>query len=164
MLDYCGGDGDNYWDLIARQKLGAFTYYNDDFTETQFDAPEFKESVEYFYQLAVEDECIVPYEEYTALQYHKDPTGMAGLYNGKYAMWIAPVYGCLYLKSSYGDVPEGTDIGLCDLPTPDGGETITTCYSSTASIPASCEDPQAAWEALNILQDRRQCIRLPIQR
>lgn len=151
MLDYADGDGDNYWDLIARQKLGAFTYYNDDFTATRFDAPEFKESLDYFYNLAMVDKCIVPVDEYTALQYHKDPTGMAGLYNGKYAMWIAPVYGCLYLNESYGEVPEGTDIGVVDMPTVDGGATVTTCYTSTASIPATCKDPDAAWEALKYI-------------
>lgn len=151
MLDICGGDGDNYWDVIARQKLGAFTYYTKDFSETTFDAPEMKESLDFFYKLAMEDKCIVPYSEYQALQYYRDPTGMAGLYNGKYAMWVAPVYGCLYLKPSYGEVPEGTDIGVVDMPTVDGGETVTTCYTSTASIPANAADPQAAWDAIKYI-------------
>ena len=151
MMDYADGDGDNYWDLIARQKLGAFTYYNDDFTATRFDAPEFKESLEYFYNLAMVDKCVVPVDEYMALQYYRDPTGMAGLYNGKYAMWIAPVYGCLYLNESYGEIPEGTDIGVVDMPTVDGGATITTCYTSTASIPASCKNPDAAWDVLKYI-------------
>ncbi len=154
MIDVAGtggGGGDNYWDMIARQKLGAFVYYNDDFTATQFDAPEFKESLDYFYNLAMVDKCIVPYDEYMALQYGNDTTAMAGLYNGKYAMWVAPVYGCLYLKPAYGEVPEGTDIGMVDLPTVDGGESITTCYTSTVSIPANCDNPEAAWEALKYI-------------
>ncbi|MDO4297684.1 MAG: extracellular solute-binding protein [Lachnospiraceae bacterium] len=154
MIDVAGtggGGGDNYWDLIARQKLGAFVYYNDDFTATQFELPEFKTSLEYFYNLAMEDKCIVPYDEYMALQYSNDTTAMAGLYNGKYAMWIAPVYGCLYLKSSYGEIPEGTDIGLVDMPTLEGGETVTTCYTSTVSIPANCKNPEAAWEAIKYI-------------
>lgn len=152
MIDYApDGDGDNYWDLIARQKLGAFTYYNDDFTATQFEAPEFKESLDFFYNMAMVDKCIVPSEEYIALQYHKDPTGMAGLYNDKYAMWIAPVYGCLYLNESYGEIPEGTDIGVVDMPTVDGGATVTTCYTSTASIPSNCSDPDAAWELIKYI-------------
>lgn len=151
MIDVAGtggGGGDNYWDLIARQKLGAFVYYNDDFTGTQFELPEFKESLQFFYDMAMTDQCIVPYDEFMALQYTNDTTGMAGLYNGKYAMWIAPVYGCLYLKASYGEVPEGTDIGIADMPTTDGGEAVTTCYTSTVSIPAACENPEAAWEAV----------------
>lgn len=154
MLDFVGSagwGGDNYWDLIARQKLGAFAYYNEDFTETTFDRPEMLESLEFFYNLAMVDKCIVPSEEYQALRYYDDKTGMAGLYNNKYAMWIAPVYGCLYLKSSYGEIPEGTDIGLVDMPTVDGGQTITTCYTSTASIPANAPDPQAAWEAIKYI-------------
>ncbi len=154
MIDVAGtggGGGDNYWDLIARQKLGAFVYYNDDFTATQFEAPEFKESLDYFYNLAMVDKCIVPYDEYMALQYSNDTTAMAGLYNGKYAMWVAPVYGCLYLKPAYGEIPEGTDIGVVDLPTADGGESITTCYTSTVSIPANCDNPEAAWEALKYI-------------
>lgn len=154
MMDVCGsgnGSGDNYWDTIARQKLGAFTYYNDDRTATRFDAPEMKESLDFFYKLMMEDKCIVPYAEYKALQYSNDTTGMAGLYNGKYAMFIAPVYACLYLKPSYGEVPEGTDLGLADMPTVEGGPAITTCYTSTASIPASTDDPDAAWEAIKYI-------------
>lgn len=151
MMDICGGDGDNYWDTIARQKLGAHAYYAKDFTKTSFDTPEMKESLDFFYKLAMEDKCIVPYSDYQALQYFKDPTGMAGLYNGKYAMWVAPVYGCLYLKASYGEIPAGTDIGLVDMPTVNGGETITTAYTSTASIPANVQDPQAAWDALKYI-------------
>ncbi len=154
MMDICGsgsGSGDNYWNLIARQKLGAFTYYNDDRTATSFDKPEMKESLEFFYKLMMEDKCVVPYAEYKALQYVNDTTGMAGLYNGKYAMFVAPVYACLYLKPSYGEVPEGTDLGLADMPTVDGGPCITTCYTSTASIPASAPDPDAAWEAIKYI-------------
>ncbi len=154
MMDICGsgsGSGDNYWNLIARQKLGAFTYYNDDRTATSFDKPEMKESLEFFYKLMMEDKCVVPYAEYKALQYVNDTTGMAGLYNGKYAMFVAPVYACLYLKPSYGEVPEGTDLGLADMPTVDGGPCVTTCYTSTASIPASAPDPDAAWEAIKYI-------------
>ncbi len=151
MMDLCDGDGDNYWDTIARQKLGTFAYYTSDLTATTFDTQEMKDSLNFFYKLAMEDKCVVPYADYMALQYYKDPTGMAGLYNGKYAMWVAPVYGCLYLKSSYGEIPEGTDIGLADMPTVDGGATVTTCYTSTASIPASAPDAQASWEALKYL-------------
>lgn len=154
MIDVAGtggGGGDNYWDLIARQKLGAFAYYNDDYTATQFEVPEFKESLDFFYNLAMVDKCIVPYEEFMALQYTNDTTAMAGLYNGKYAMWIAPVYGCLYLKETYGEIPEGTDIGMVNMPTVDGGESTTTCYTSTISIPANCDNPEAAWEALKYI-------------
>jgi multiple sugar transport system substrate-binding protein len=151
MMDIAGGDGDNYWDTIARQKLGAFAYYTKDFTKTTFDSPEMKESLDFFYKLAMEDKCVVPYSDTQALQYFKDPTGMAGLYNGKYAMWIAPVYGCLYLKASYGEIPAGTDIGMADMPTVDGGKTITTCYTSTASIPANAPDPAASWEVLKYI-------------
>ena len=66
-------------------------------------------------------------------------------------MFVAPVYACLYLKPSYGEVPEGTDLGLADMPTVDGGAPITTCYTSTASIPASAPDPDAAWEAIKYI-------------
>lgn len=152
MMDLCEpSGGDYYWDLIARQKLGAFAYYNDDFTATTFGTPEMKESLDFFYKLSQEDGCLVPYSEYTALQYFKDNVGMAGLYNGKYAMFIAPVYACLYLRASYGEIPEGTDIGLADMPTPDGGATVTTCYTSTASIPANTPDAQASWETIKYI-------------
>ncbi len=151
MMDLCAENGDNYWDTIARQKLGAFAYYTKDFTATTFDTPEMKESLDFFYKLTMEDKCIVPLSDYTALQYNKDPTGMAGLYNGKFAMWVAPVYGCLYLNASYGEIPEGTDIGLADLPTVDGGKPISICYTSTASIPANSANPEAAWEVLKYI-------------
>ena len=36
-------------------------------------------------------------------------------------------------------------------PTADGGESITTCYTSTVSIPANCDNPEAAWEALKYI-------------
>ena len=103
MIDTAGSSGsDNYWDLIARQKLGNNAYYNDDFTASTFGSDEMRESLQFSVDMTFKDQCIVPVEEITALQYNSDPVGMAGLYNGKYAMWIAPVYGCLYLKSSYG--------------------------------------------------------------
>ena len=151
MLDTAGNNGDNYWDLIARQKLGNNAYYNDDLTASTFGSDEMRESLQFFVDMTFKDQCIVPVDEITALQYYSDPVGMAGLYNGKYAMWVAPVYGCLYLKSSYGEIPEGTDIGMVDMPTPDGAQTITTCYSSTASIPANVENPEAAWELLKYI-------------
>ena len=37
------------------------------------------------------------------------------------------------------------------MPTVDGGPCITTCYTSTASIPASAPDPDAAWEAIKYI-------------
>lgn len=149
MVDVVGED--YAWDLIARQKLGNFAYYNKDFTASTFDSPEMKESLQYFVDLSLKDQCIVPLDEYTTLKYENDATGMQGLYNGKYAMWIAPVYGNLYLNPSYGEIPEGTDIGMVNMPAPDGGESITTCYSSTASIPSSTENPEAAWALLKFI-------------
>ncbi|WMJ86258.1 ABC transporter substrate-binding protein [Anaerocolumna sp. MB42-C2] len=149
MVDVVGEDF--AWDLIARQKLGNFAYYNKDFTASTFDTPQMKESLQYFVDLSLKDKCIVPLDEYTTLKYENDTNGMQGLYNGKYAMWIAPVYGNLYLKSSYGEIPEGTDIGMVNMPTSDGGQSITTCYSSTASIPKSAENPEAAWALLKFI-------------
>lgn len=156
MIDTASGAGsDNYWDLLARQRFGSNAYYNDDFTASTFGTDEMKESLQLFVDMTFKDECIVPVSEITALKYKDDPAGMAGLYNGKYAMWIAPVYGCLYLKSSYGDIPEGTDIGMVDMPGLEKGQVVTTCYSSSASIPASAENPEAAWDLLKyICMDR----------
>ena len=151
MMDYAGGDGDNYWDFIARQKLGPFTYYNDDFTASAFDDPAFAESLSFFYQMAVVDKCIVPYDEYSAMQYSNDTQGMIGLYSDKYAMWMAPVYGCLYTKPSYGEVPADADIGMVDVPTVDGGKTVTTVYTSTASVPSSAPNKDASWEAIKYI-------------
>ena len=156
MLDFGAppqdGAGDQYWDTIARQKLGAFTYYAPDFKTTRFDAPEFKESLQYFYNLAMVDKCVVPLDEYTALKYGNDTNGMNGLYNGKFAMIVVPVYGCLYLKSSYGEIPKDTDIGLANMPRPaDSDGPVSTCYSSTASVPANVENPDAAWTAIKYI-------------
>lgn len=156
MMDFAapmeGGGGDMYWDSIARQKLGAFTYYTPDFTATRFNAPEFKESLSFFYDMVMGDKSVVPLDEYTALKYSNDTNGMNGLYNDKYAMMVVPVYGTLYLKSSYGEIPEGTDIGLANFPRPVGTtESSSICYTSTASIPANVENPEAAWEALKFI-------------
>ena len=153
MVDYGAppqdGAGDQYWDVIARQKLGTFTYYSPDFKTTRFDAPEFKESLQYFYNLAMVDKCVVPLSEYTTLKYGNDTNGMNGLYNGKYAMFLVPVYGCLYLRPSYGEIPKGTDIGLANMPRPaDSDGPVSTCYTSTASIPANVENPEASWTFL----------------
>ena len=52
------------------------------------------------------DKTAVPMEEYTSLQYNNDVNGMIGLYQGKYAMFFVPVYGCLYTNESYGQIPE----------------------------------------------------------
>ena len=156
MMDYGGpsegGGGDQYWQLIAQQKLGSFTYYNDDFTATQFDAPEYKESLQFFYDMAMVDQTLVPISEYTTLKYNSDTNGMIGLYNGKYAMWVAPVYGCLYLNDSYGEVPEGTNIAMANLPRPVGStENISITYSSQASIPANAPNPEASWALLKFI-------------
>lgn len=156
MMDYGGpsegGGGDQYWQLIAQQKLGSFTYYNDDFTATQFDAPEYKESLQFFYDMAMVDQTLVPISEYTTLKYNSDTNGMIGLYNGKYAMWVAPVYGCLYLNDSYSEVPEGTNIAMANLPRPVGStENISITYSSQASIPANAPNPEASWALLKFI-------------
>lgn len=156
MMDFGGpaenGGGDQYWMTIAQQKLGAFAYYSPDFTETRFDAPEFKESLQFFYDMVMVDQTVVPLSEYTTMKYQNDTNGMIGLYNNKYAMWVAPVYGCLYLNKSYGESPEGTDIGMANLPRPVGSEeNISITYTSTASIPANAPNPEASWALLKFI-------------
>ena len=95
------------------------------------------------------DKSAVPLAQYTALQYNNDTNAMKGLYSGRYAMWVAPVYGSLYLKKTYGAVPAGTDIGLANLPRPDGfTHSVSTSYSSTASIPTSTPNANASWAAI----------------
>ncbi len=143
---------DMYWSSIAQQKLGSFYYYAPDFKSTRFDAPEMKESLQFFYDMVMVDKSIMPLEEYNALQLDADVNGMNGLYSDRYAMWIAPVYGNLYLNKSYGDVPEGTDIGMTNFPRPVGAsESITLCYTSTASIPSNVEKPEASWIVLRYI-------------
>lgn len=153
MIDLCGGDNsDNYWDVIARQKRGTNAYYNDDEVSTAFDDPVFKQSLEYFYQLANVDKCIVPYEEYKSLEYQNDTNAMIGLYSGKFAMFFSPSYSAMYTRESYGELPEeGIDIGITNFPTLEGGKSIATSYTSTASIPASCTDPRGAWEMMKFI-------------
>lgn len=141
-----------YWWLPAQQKMGNFWYYNEDRTATRFDDPAVKESLQLWYDMVMVDQSIVPMDEYLALKYESDTNGMIGLYNDKYAMWLAPVYGCLYLKNSYGEVPEGTDLMMVNFPRPDGAtENITTQYTSTCSIPANVEDKEAAWTLLKYI-------------
>ncbi len=149
MLDFGAPNGDMYWNTIAVQKLGSFWYYSKDFTKTRFENPAVKESLQYFYDLAMVDQSVVPLAQYTALQYNNDTNGMKGLYSGRYAMWVAPVYGGLYLKNTYGEIPAGTDIGMTNLPRPDGfTQSVCTAYSSTASIPKSTPNADGSWAAI----------------
>jgi multiple sugar transport system substrate-binding protein len=151
MLDYARPLGDHYWASIAQQKLGAFYYYNSDFQSTRFDAPEMKESLQFFYDMHKEG-VIMPPDEYVTLKYSDDIVGMNGLYSGKYAMWVAPVYGCLYLNASYGEIPADTDIGMTNFPRPaDMPNPTSVTYTSTASIPANVENPEASWAALKYI-------------
>ncbi|MBZ4665991.1 extracellular solute-binding protein [Mahella sp.] len=141
-----------YWREIAMQKLGNFWYYNEDFTATRFDDPAVKESLQFWYDMAMVDKTCVPLDEYKALKYDNDTTGMNGLYQGKYAMLLVPVYGSLYLNESYGKIPEGTDIGMTNMPLPAGSsKPITTFYTSTASIPANVKNKEAAWTLLKYI-------------
>jgi multiple sugar transport system substrate-binding protein len=111
-----------------------------------------EESLRFFYDMMVVDKTCVPIEEYTALKYDGGTVGMNGLYSGKYAMFVHPEYGCLYLNKSYGDVPEGTDIGLANMPRPVGIlEDVTTTYTSQAYLPANVENPDASWVALKYI-------------
>jgi multiple sugar transport system substrate-binding protein len=152
MVDVGHPDGDMYWAAIAQQKLGSFYYYNSDFRSTRFDAPEMKESLQFFYDMVMVDKTCVPLDEYTALRFHDDIVAMNGLYSGQYAMWAAPVYGCLYLNASYGEIPAGTDIGTTNFPRPVGSAgPITPTYTSTASIPANAKNPDASWVALRYI-------------
>ena len=154
MMDVASGapGGDNYWASIAQQKLGAFWYYNSDYKSTRFDAPEMKESLQFFYDMYMIDKTCVPYEEYTALRYNDDPPGVNGMYSGRYAMWVGPVYGCLYLTKPYGDIPPGTDIGMANFPRLVGASNSSSVtYSSTASIPANVKNPQAAWDTIKYI-------------
>jgi multiple sugar transport system substrate-binding protein len=156
MVDVAHPDQDMNWALIAQQKLGSFWYYSPDFKSTRFDNPAVKESLQFFYDLLMVDKTCVPLDEYTALRLQDDIVAMNGLYSGRYAMWVAPVYGCLYLNKSYGEIPPGTDIGITNLPRPAGSSgPVTVTYTSTASIPANIKNPQAAWIALKyITMDR----------
>jgi multiple sugar transport system substrate-binding protein len=152
MLDVAHPDGDMYWASIAQQKLGSFWYYNKDFKSTRFDAPEMKESLQFFYDMYMVDQSCMPLAEYKALRLQDDATAMNGLYSGRYAMWIAPVYGCLYLNKSYGAIPAGTDIGMTNFPRPAGSAgPSTVCYSSQASVPANVKNPEASWAAIKYI-------------
>jgi multiple sugar transport system substrate-binding protein len=152
MLDVAKANGDMYWATIAQQKLGSFWFYSKDFKSTRFDAPEMKESLQFFFDMYMNDGSCVPLSEYAALKYDDDITGMRGLYTGRYAMWVAPVYGCLYLNKSYGAIPDGTDIGLTNLPRPVGSAgPATITYSSQACIPANAPDKQASWTAIKYI-------------
>ncbi len=153
MLDVAEANGDHYWATIAQQKLGSFWYYSKDFKSTRFDAPEMKESLQFFYDMYMVDGSCMPLSEYSALKLGtSDTNGMIGLYTGRYAMYFVPVYGCLYLKKSYGEIPPGTDIGMTNVPRPVGAAgSITTSYSSQACIPANAPDKDAAWTAIKYI-------------
>jgi len=67
-------------------------------------------------------------------------------------MFLVPVYGCLYLNKSYGDIPEGTDIGMAYMPVPSGTTgSVTSFYTSTCSIPSNVENKDAAWTLLKYI-------------
>jgi multiple sugar transport system substrate-binding protein len=152
MLDVAKPNGDHYWATIAQQKLGSFWYYSKDFKSTRFDDPAMKESLQFFHDLYMVDGSAVPLAEYTALKLDNDTTGMKGLYGGRYAMWVAPVYGTLYLNKSYGEIPADTDIGVTNLPRPaSSAGPITTSYTSQACIPANAPDKDAAWTAIKYI-------------
>ena len=141
-----------YWPMQAYQKLGAFWYYSPDKTKTRFDDPSMKAGMQLWYDMANVDKTTVPFAEYMALKYNNDTNAMIGLYNGKYAMAFLPVYGTLYLNESYGKIPEGTDIGLANMPIPDGTtQSVTSFYTSTSSIPANVKDKDAAWHLLKFI-------------
>ncbi len=144
-------EGDLYWCMMAFQEKGAFAYYNDDFTATAFTDDIFKQSLRFFSDLMLVDKCIVPIEEMKAFGYTNDTQNIIGLYNGKFAMCFVPDYGYQYLEKSFGEVPEGADIGVVDMPTLSGGKNVTTCYTSTASIPTFCTDEQGAWELIKFM-------------
>lgn len=141
-----------YWPMLAYQKLGAFYYYSDDKQSTRFDNPVMKESMQFWYDLVMTDKTAVPYEEYMTLKYNNDTNGIIGLYSNKYAMFLVPVYGCLYLNKSYGDIPAGTDIGMAYMPIPTGTtESVTSFYTSTCSIPSNVKNKDAAWTLLKYI-------------
>lgn len=145
-------EGHMHWSAIASQRLGAFWFYNPDFKSTRFDDPAVKESLQFFYDLMMVDKSIMPMEEYVALNLSGDTDGMIGLYSGRYAMFVVPVYGSNYLKEIYGKIPEGTDIGMTNLPRPVGAaRSISTMYTSTASIFANTKNKEGAWTALKYI-------------
>ncbi len=141
-----------YWPMVAYQKLGAFWYYSEDKTKTRFDNGAMKEGMQLWYDMVMVDKTTVPYDEYMTLKYNNDTNGMIGLYNNKYAMWLAPVYGCLYTNESYGKIPAGTKIGIANMPIPNGtSKSVTSFYTSTASIPANVKDKEASWTLLKYI-------------
>jgi multiple sugar transport system substrate-binding protein len=152
MIDVGHPDGDLGWSYIARQKLGSFWYYNPDFKSTRFDNPAMKESLQFFYDLVMVDKTCMPLDEYTALRLNDDATSVNGLYSGRYAMLVNPVYNCLYLNKSYGEVPPGTDIGMTNIPRPAGSPgPVAPTYTSQACIPANVKNPEAAWVTLKYI-------------
>jgi multiple sugar transport system substrate-binding protein len=99
------------------------------------------------------DKSCMPYEEYTPLQFYSISIGINnGLTSGRFAMYVAPVFGNLYLNKSYGDIPLGADIGMVNFPRPAGSSgPVTTSYASSASIPANVENPEASWTAIKYI-------------
>jgi multiple sugar transport system substrate-binding protein len=142
-----------HWASMARQKLGSFYYYNPDFKTTRFDHPAMKESLQFFYDLVMVDKSCVPPEEYIPLRFNDGVVAMNNaLPSGRFAMYVSSVFGNLYLNKSYGDIPPGTDIGMVNLPRPTSSPgPIATSYTSTASIPANVENPEASWAAIKYI-------------
>jgi multiple sugar transport system substrate-binding protein len=140
------------WAMNAQQKLGNFWYYSPDFKSTRFNAPEIKESLQLVYDMFMVDKSCVPMEEYKTLRYTDGVTAIRALANGRFAMWISPLFVCMYLNKPYGEIPPGTDIGMTNLPRPVGsGGLVNVSYTSTASIPANVKNPEAAWIALKYI-------------
>jgi len=146
------GLNSNIWPVIAQQRLGNFWYYNPDFRSIRFDRPEIKESLQFFYDMAMVDQSCVPIEELRALKYDTDTPAIGALAAGKFAMAPLPVYAALYLGPNYNQVDPGTYIGMTNYPRPVGSSgPVCISYTSQAAIPANVRDPEAAWTLLKYI-------------
>jgi multiple sugar transport system substrate-binding protein len=147
-----GANNGTDWTAIAQQSLGAFWYLNKDFRSTRFDAPEMRQSMQFFHDMMYVDQSLVPIEEIAVRRWDTANIAINGLYNDKFAMCRMPVFGCLYLNESYGKIPPGTDIGMANMPRPSNyNGFVSTTYTSTASVPANVKNPQAAWDTIKYI-------------
>lgn len=143
MLDY-----DNYNYMYAAQH--GWEAYKDTQTESNFDDPRFKESLEWFYSLG-NDEKIQPDSITYATGTYPWNTFVAAKKMGMFVCgsWVASVL------QNFEKYPREWECGILPMPYPEGEEPSTLAVSGCYAVPVTSKNKEAAFAAIRCLAEEQ---------
>jgi multiple sugar transport system substrate-binding protein len=132
------------WSTLAIQTLGLNGMYKNDH-ETNFDHPNYKQSLQLFIDMQNKDKSIMPLAEFPAQKVDIELNRTSLFFKGKFAMFIEPTYNIW--RSSLPEFKHDFEMGVVQMPRIDTNSvTVSPITFSDLSIPRNSKHPKEAFE------------------